>query len=56
MSAAVIDMIIIIIVVIATLCKVIPDRLNQFLKSTRKSIEDLLALVNFNSYLNCIFR
>lgn len=56
MSAIVINMIIIITVVIATVHKVVPERLNQYLKSIRKSLGALLAPASFNSYPNCILK
>lgn len=56
MSAIVVNMIIIIIAAIATGQKVIPKKLNQCLKSIRKSMADLLDIVSFNCYSNYIFK
>lgn len=54
MSAIVVNMIII-IAAIATGQKVIPKKLNQCLKSIRKSIADLLDIVSFNCYSKLYF-
>lgn len=55
MSVIVINIIIIITVVITAVQKVAPEKMNQYLKSIRKSIADLLDLASFDHYPDCIF-
>lgn len=55
MSVIIINIIIIITIVITAVQKVVPEKLNQYLKTIRKSIADLLDLASFNHYPDCIF-